>query len=56
MQVLAGRLTVSTRRARLRGDCTFASVVRFARRPRRVTVSVRFFGNTVLAGAALRLK
>jgi hypothetical protein len=52
VQVRAGRLTISTRRARLRPDCTFASRVGFARARRRLTFSVRFFGNTVLAGAA----
>jgi hypothetical protein len=48
-----GRRTVSSRRTRLRRDCTFRSRVRFALRrrlapPRRLRVLVRFEGNGVL--------
>jgi len=51
VQIRVGRLTVSTRRAPLHADCTFASTVVFRRAHRRLAVSVRFFGNAVLAGA-----
>jgi hypothetical protein len=55
VQVKAGRRTISTRRARLRADCTFRSAVTFRSRRRlgrrRLTFEVRFFGNRALTGA-----
>ena len=51
-----GRRTVSSRRAALRRDCTYRSVVTFASRRRlgdgRLRVVARFLGNSVLRSAA----
>jgi predicted esterase len=54
VQVKSGRRTVSTRRTRLRADCTFASAVAF-RASRRLgrgplAFTVRFFGNRIVTG------
>jgi hypothetical protein len=50
VQVKAGRRTVSTRRTKLRNTCTFSSAVRFRSPARRLTFTVRFFGNRVVTG------
>jgi|tagenome__1003787_1003787.scaffolds.fasta_scaffold20953432_3 predicted esterase len=60
VQVKAGRRTVSTRRTRVRADCTFRSDVAFRRRARlgrhRLKFTVRFFGNRVLTGARAKAR
>jgi len=54
VQAKAARRTVSTRRVRLRADCSFASSVRFRRRVRRaLTFYVTFGGNDVLTPAGV---
>jgi hypothetical protein len=56
VQVRLRDVTLSTRRARLRRDCTWSSSVTFARaRAGRLEFSVRFFGNARLSGAASRV-
>jgi Ca2+-binding RTX toxin-like protein len=57
IQVKAGPKTISTRRADLRGDCTFSSTARFADRKRftrsgRLRFTLRFTGNEVLDRSA----
>ncbi|MDP9385203.1 MAG: tannase/feruloyl esterase family alpha/beta hydrolase [Actinomycetota bacterium] len=58
VQVKAGRRTVSTRRARLRPDCTFRSSVSFAALRRlgrgRLKFTARFQGNGALTAARAR--
>jgi len=53
VQIKAGRTTVSTRRVRLRSNCTYRSRVTFRikrrLRPRTLRRSVRFGGNAVMA-------
>ncbi len=53
VQIKAGRKTVSTRRVKLRSDCTYRSRVTFRvkqrLRPRTLRRSVRFGGNSVMA-------
>ena len=49
--VKAGRRTLSTRVARLRGDCTFGSRVTIRRRHGRLRFVARFYGNRALTGA-----
>jgi hypothetical protein len=56
VQVKAGSRTLSTRRASLRGDCTYGSSVSFSRRSRfgrarSLRFTARFLGNTVLKAA-----
>jgi hypothetical protein len=53
VQIKAGRKTVSTRRVRLRSNCTYRSRVTFRirqrLRPRTLRRTVRFGGNAVMA-------
>jgi hypothetical protein len=51
VQIRVAKRVVSTRRARLRGDCTFVVTSRLARRARRLVVGVRFSGNRALRSA-----
>jgi hypothetical protein len=53
VQVKQRGQTISTRRARVRGDCSFRSAVTFARRAR-MTFHVRFGGNDLLTPASVR--
>jgi len=46
----SGARTVSTRVTRLRADCGYAVRVRFARVPRRLRFTARFYGNRALYG------
>jgi hypothetical protein len=57
VQVKAGTRTISTRRAELRNDCSFASTVRFANRSRftrrgTLRFTLRFTGNDILTRSA----
>jgi len=58
VQIKARGRTVSTRRARLRSDCTFRSTVSFGARrrlrPGRLRVIARFEGNSTLAPVSAR--
>ncbi|MDP9385482.1 MAG: Ig-like domain-containing protein [Actinomycetota bacterium] len=59
VRVKAGRKTISTRRATLRSDCTFASTVSFRNRGRftrsgRLRFLARFTGNDVLTARSAR--
>ena len=60
VQVKAGHRTVSTRRVRLRGDCTFRSDVAFRSRRRlghgRLKFTARFFGNRVVTAARAKAR
>ena len=53
VQVKERGQTISTRRARVRADCTFRSAVTFAR-PGRLSFRVRFGGSELLTPAAVR--
>jgi hypothetical protein len=58
VQIKAGRKTVSTRRVRLRSDCSYRSRVTFRikrrLRPRTLRRSVRFGGNAVMAAKSAK--
>jgi len=56
VQVKLGRRTVSTRRAKLAGDCSFRTSVTFRHRRGRLKFTARFYGNRALLSAVAKTR